>query len=547
MSRKCRLMLVDDEALARERLRYGLALEQNGYEVVAEAEDGEEALELLEQIDVDIVMTDIVMPRMDGLEMTKRLRQKSQDIPVVILSNYEEFEFARKAVSLGASGYLLKVTVTSEELLALLDQISGDLQLQQAKTIKEIDERHHFMQSISVLRKQYLLDVLSCTFTSEQKLASYCDYLQLYHFSDWIAVAIVHIDHHKSWNGRYDVNDQSLFKFALMKMAEELANQRCRSNMIPWTENQFILIMHWNRNEYYNATYIHDFLYKDIAGTVKQYLPYTVSVAASRIIAFKTESSRLKAIGDGMAQAVEEAHEALKQKFYAGTASINCFDSIREEFSCFKEEDRNQYRNLLFGLNPEKEETALADLIRSEIISPIASERVQPGHLIHWLERVTQEVCRSGIPGKESFTEFLLQVESPEDAVVYLVRLVKASVRFSGTLIDPATSNHVDIKKALDYISEHYESSLNIYLVSEFINISSNYFSYLFKKETGVNFSDYVTEYRIRQSKRLLIETTLQVQEIAAKIGIHDYKYFAKLFRKLTGQTPSEYRKKENS
>lgn len=153
---KIRCIVVDDEALIRERFRYAFPLEEHGFEIVGEAEDGEEALELCRQLSPDIVITDVVMPRMNGLELTEELKRLMPRVKVIILSSFQEFEFARKAVMLGALGYLLKVTSGYQELLEILIQARSEIEADREKMLLSIEERKHLQDSQPLLRKQLI-------------------------------------------------------------------------------------------------------------------------------------------------------------------------------------------------------------------------------------------------------------------------------------------------------------------------------------------------------------------------------------------------------
>jgi two-component system response regulator YesN len=418
-------IIVDDEPLARERLRSAFPLHEHGYEIVGTAGDGEKALRLCSEQHVDIVITDIVMPRMDGIELTQELRTRFPHIKVILLSNYQEFEFARQAMQFGALGYLLKVTSDYQELLTLLERARSEIELEQRKQSEEIRERHHFQQSLGVLRQHFLHELLNGISLSQDALQAKFQYLRLHSPALALTAAIIRIDRYESLISMFPPKDITLLKYALAQMVEELANELTGGSVLPMNERDMVLLCHWGQ-ESALADFIDQsthLLHEKIHKCVGEYLPFSVTVAAAPNFQYVTEQGFTAAIN----HAIPEAEAALS------------------------------------------------------------------GHAIP-IAIATEPIVRE------------------------------------------------DMQRVLDYIGEHYSEPLSLTSVCEQIGMSPSYFSHLFKKVVGFNFSDYLTIYRIQQAKLLLSETSMQVQDIARNVGIPDYKYFAKLFRRYAKVAPSEFR-----
>jgi YesN/AraC family two-component response regulator len=425
MSTIMKTIIVDDEPLARERLISTYPFHEHGYEIVGTVGDGEKALRICSEQHVDIVITDIVMPRMDGLELTQQLRDRFPHVKVILLSNYQEFEFARQAMQFGAIGYMLKVTSDYQELLALLERAKSEIMLQHRKQSEEIRERHHFQQHLGVLRQHFLQELLNGVSHSQEALQAKCEYLRLQLPDYALTVAIIRIDRFDSLVSLFPPKDIALLKYALSQMVEELANEYTSASVLPMNEQDIVLLCHWKEEASDSASINHTtaLLQEKIHNSISEYLPFSVTITAGCGYQLVTR--------DGF------------------TGIIN--HAVRE-----------------------------AESILSSHAKPVAI--------------ATEPIARE------------------------------------------------DMQRVLDYISEHYSEPLSLTSVCEQIGMSPSYFSHLFKKVVGFNFSEYLTIYRIQQAKLLLTETSMQIQDIARNVGITDYKYFSKLFRKYAKVAPSEFR-----
>jgi two-component system response regulator YesN len=245
MSTVMKTIIVDDEPLARERLIGTFPLREHGYEIVGNVGDGEKALRICSEQHVDIVITDIVMPRMDGLELTQQLRERFPHIKVILLSNYQEFEFARQAIQFGAIGYVLKVTSDYQELLVLLERAKNEIILQQRRQSEVIRQRHQFQQHLGVLRHHFLQELLSGAPHSQEDLQAKFQYMGLRLPAYALTAIIIRIERYDSLLSLFPSKDIVLLKYALSQMVEELANEYTCASVLPKNEHDILLLCHW--------------------------------------------------------------------------------------------------------------------------------------------------------------------------------------------------------------------------------------------------------------------------------------------------------------
>lgn len=547
---KIRCIVVDDEALIRERFRYAFPLEEHGFEIVGEAEDGEEALELCRQLSPDIVITDVVMPRMNGLELTEELKRLMPRVKVIILSSFQEFEFARKAVMLGALGYLLKVTSGYQELLEILIQARSEIEADREKMLLSIEERKHLQDSQPLLRKQLILDIRSGAVQSLSKLNSTCDFVNWHRPEATFVMGMVSIDRYSALSRTFHPKDLSLFKYVMMRLIEELADGKLCCNVFDWEQQSIGLWIQLSKS--CADPEENKLFYENILHHARKYLPFTVSV---RISTEHRMEAYPEAWPASFGSAFGELEELKAELFYHGHGGLHVYgaglSAGQEPLQREQAAARRTYNPVLPELPDPAELLAgwsdpsqLQRLVYDEYIRPVTRMHLRPAELLRWMEELAVRWTTADADSRSRFHSELGGIETIFDAEEFLLRLFLWKQSTSQLSFDQPVQRS-EIQKALDYVARHFREPVSVADISEYTAISPNYFSHLFKAQTGINFSDYVTRYRIEKSKQLLRETDKQIGEIAEQVGIPDYKYFARIFRRLVGKTPSQYREEE--
>lgn len=532
---RIRCIVVDDEALIRERFRYAFPLEEHGFEIVGEAEDGEEALELCRQLSPDIVITDVVMPRMNGLELTEKLKQLMPRVKVIILSSFQEFEFARKAVMLGALGYLLKVTSGYQELLEILDKARSEIEADREKMLLSIEERKHLQDSRPLLRKQLMLDLRSGAVPSLSKLNSTCDFVHWHRPTPDFALGMISIDRYGSVAQTFHPKDLLLFKYVMMRMVEELAEKTLPCNVFAWDQQSIgIWVLFTEKRKDRDQAAL---LYENLVLHARKYLPFTVSVRMSAAHPLGTLPEQWPA---SVSRAFDELEELKAELFYHGHGGFHEYEAQKttSRLAAAVMPELPDPVGQLAGLSDPSQ---LQRLVHDEYIEPVVQAKPQPELLLRWMKDLAGRWAAADAHSRSRWLTELDGLETIYDAEEFLLRLFMWKQSASRLAFDQPVQRS-EIQKALDYVARHYREPISVADISDYTSISPNYFSHLFKAQTGINFSDYVTRYRIEMSKHYLRETDKQVGDIAEQVGIPDYKYFARIFRRLVGTTPSQYR-----
>lgn len=532
-----KVIIVDDESLVRKRFRYGFSLEEHGFKIVGEAEDGIEALALCEQLKPDIVITDIVMPRMDGLELTRNLKSKLPNTKIIILSNHQEFEFARKAVTYGAMGYMLKVTSGYRELLELLEQARKEIEAEREAMAKDMRNRYQIQQSKPWLCKTFILDLLKVRYKSFNEIHKQCQLLEINKPSYGFTMVFIYMDNFEKIRTVFP-KDLPTLTYSLVKMVEEISEKSFKSIIFLWPENSIRMMIHWNSHEQMHyADKILMPLLKEISYSVDRYLPFTASIITSnhkRILDVEQLSTSIN-------ESFLEVNHALQARFYAGHRYIHMYKKSDPVFKPMDESAKVYLKNQVKSINPSLEIEALEKEVEQNVTAIIREMRYDPQQIIMWLQEFTLEKTKHDPRKYNQMLNQLQIIETTSEFTHYLMRLITWN-KEKAFLEHEEANYREEILKALEYIGNHYHEPLNVTDVCHHIDMSPNYFSHLFHTQTGMKFTAYVTQFRVQQAQKLLLETSLQVQEIAEKVGIPDYKYFVRLFRRATGQTPSQYR-----
>lgn len=501
-----RLMIVDDEAMIRQGMTKLIEKKAPGWTVAGEARNGQEALDLLGRVEPHLVLTDIRMPMMDGIELARTLHEHNPDVAVVILTGFKDFEYAQAALRYGVLDFLLK-PCPEEDVIRVLDAVYGKLSEKLARKESEMHEAHlldqNTLRSI-MLRLPYGRERMERV---EQRVLN----KEL-----WLIKAASYFPKTKS----YGYNDLGLLQFSITNIAEELiAGGSPQSGLLHAAYDIFAVFADPEEPA--------DRLLRELESTVERLLGIRLEIRhAGRV-------------------------ESLRQLPVFMEAFASRYDSLPESGLGRLAVDRAKIRN-----------------IRHDIMSAIMlgqaeklSEYVD-GHIAA-LRRLPAEAARSEALALALALDETVRKEFESDAGradfdSRIDRLRKLGD--SGEAADWAAAqkasflaelhrwldgqNQTIIGKAIRYIEEHYTESCDLKEVADHVHLSANYFSNLFRKETGESFVNYVTRLRIDKAKLWLAHTEWKVFEVAQKVGYDDPNYFTTVFKQLTNLSPSQYRKK---
>lgn len=528
-----KVMIVDDEVLVRVGIKSILEWEKYGYQVVAEAANGCEALELIDKFRPDIVMTDLMMSPIDGFELIQKCRQLYPQIQFLVLSSYNDMDNVKKAIKLGAKDYLFKLKVSAQGLLDILEELKAET----VDSIEENKEEINGWKNIPEIRQNLLKGIIGKSYLDMTHMDEKMKQLGLViNFKTPFVVLMISIDDYElRITGHDDLNDGNLLKFSILNIVNEISKKHeCDSYML----DDDIVMTFDGTGEYKElaaniedifmqvSTYIKRYLGLNISGSVSNVFsgPEVVSIAVNEVkqaisnrivvggnrffgVSQDKHKRRLKIPYEGLAYDLEKVISKDGKKLCLYIEKF--FEQIATLGSVPEEEVRKYYLELYHGLskNAARYKIDLGGLLD------------EYGHNLYTVVMQGDSATRI----KESFLAI----------IVSFIQLMNEG---------QGRAPREDIKKVKLYVRNNLDKDLTVSSMADMLGLNGSYFSHIFKKETGYNFVDYVNMTRINCAKELLITTDYRVYEIAKMVGIENPNYFSILFKKITSLSPNDIR-----
>ncbi|TLS36499.1 response regulator transcription factor [Pseudalkalibacillus caeni] len=504
------VMIVDDEPIIRFGLKSSIDWEKETLQVIGDFPNGKQALEAMEtDCHVDILITDIKMPVMDGITLMKKALDINPKLKVVLVSSYNEFEYVREGLTHGAIDYILKPTLEPETLLKTVQKCVSKIHEEQNIEMKlENAER----TKVQASHRKLELEMKKILLKNKKSIETE-DIVSMFQVPhNIILIKIKEKD-------KVDEEFGFLYKSLIFEEIQERFYMETDEGVcFPIGENELVCFLRKTTDSLSLATSIKEkveketsieFIYgydviRDLHDLVSG---YHRALSACRRHFFHHEKDIFK-----YRPALEKDVEALSVK---GLEEL-LLDSNEESPGKVIQE-----RYLLWS----GETMTQANIKReaSNILKALFLKKVELPVLMENLSRIDtsstlEEVYKSLMDGIEVCNHSLSNINSK-----------------------PNTDNEL-LDKALRFIHAHYTEEMTLQSVADHIHISRNYFSILFKRLMEQNFIDYVIDLRINKAKELLVETSMKVYEVASDAGFNDVKYFSKLFKKITGHSPGDYR-----
>lgn len=527
-----KMIMVDDEEDVRVSIEKKVDWNALGFELVGSVSNGEEALELTEHMHVDVVLTDIKMPFMDGLELCAKVKENYKNTKVVLYSGFDEFELAREAVHLEAEEYLLK-PIGAKDLEDVFRKIKDhlDKELDERTNLKKLND--YYNASLPMMREQLLGGLLEGKFSEEQAQLMITSYgmdcsLPVY------SVALLEGDFDKNND---DFQQRQLRMISLRNLAREYLDENIKSYIFMYLGNVAVIARMQSADE------MNEFVYH-----VNQ-----VCKMGSRMLNMDVDAGIGHAYSglSQINQSYVEARNALDYRILGEergqTIYINDVEPKSDEMVYHEILGiQNIIHEIKFG---KKEE-----LVRSidEFIQELKSAGIVSfgQYQLVFMEMVTElmklmrsyQVDMSEVFGKNVVPyQELDNIHSLGELSTWLQE--KCSCIWGMLRKMRTNSTNLLTDKAKTYIEENYsQSDLSVEDLCRHLNVSATYFSVIFKKEMGMSFVSYLTKVRLEHAVELLNNTEDKSYIIAEKVGYTEANYFSYVFKKQYGVSPSKYR-----
>lgn len=541
-----KIFLAEDEVVVRETIKRMIPWEELGFELVGEAADGEMALPLLIRQQPDLLITDIKMPFMDGLTLARLAKKEIPGLKVVILSGYDDFNYAKQAIGIGVEDYLLK-PITKNALIERLSEIRS--RYEHEKTQKEYYEKFQremqayeknssrdffealvdgSMDMMEVYKRAEKLgldivaeayNVLIFTMNCDEDFSGQRD-----EYSSWEAESLELLENFFAGHSSAMLFRSNIFSYGvLLKGQRETIEENTRACV---DEIRKILSRQDGRREWFLAV---GQSVERLSQIQKSY--HTASRAFSQRylydenILYYDEMETMEHPG-GQAETEDNA--------YLQKVDVNALNpAILQKFlsNGLQEGTENFVKDYFYAIGQEPMESLV---FRNYVILNVRFSVIS---FIKGLGCDTNEM-------ESADTEEVLAEsgKNMESAIAYAKKMISQAIEIRDQ--NSGNKNRSILKTAVDFIDSHYmEEDISLNTVANVANVSSNHFSALFSQNMGQTFIEYLTTLRMNKAKELLRCTGMRSSEIAGEIGYKDAHYFSYLFKKTQGMTPSDYRK----
>lgn len=522
-------LLADDDFLVRSYLKMLSSWEKAGFEITADVRDGEEALEVLNKEPVDLVVTDIAMPLMDGIELIKAIRKKYPDIYVIVLSCHDEFEYVKQAMKEGADEYVLKNTLNEDSLYTVLQTAQENIKKENAgpKTDESMNESKVYPSEkpTGTMNEKFLFfnQILAGTLAEEEREK---ERVRLGIRGKYQNSAVIVIRQEEKEHSD-DPLEGARKEQESLEFCGHFRERLCEKE--PETEQELIYLG--------NGTYC---CFLDLSGEYKSSVMYQklTGLASACYKICKEEKMQYK-IGvsnicmgtEALRMAYQQARLMIKSTFYEkdGIAYYETDKAMGKELpkeagKLLDQADRLKRKN--------EKDTFLS--MAEEAVDAFRSERCESQIVQQWYRKLEQ-ILQIENAGREHSWFYIGEVKAQ------LADLAEEAFEYNNPEIPEDLSQPVKI--AADYACAHYRESIGLGNVADEAGVNSTYLSYLFSQEMGIGFANYLLNLRMEHAKRLLRETDLKMWQVAEESGFNDYHYFSKVFKKAEGMSPAHYRK----
>ena len=530
------ILIVDDEQLIRQGLR--ARIEYLGIDVdeIFEAENGLMALRLQEEHPIDVVITDIRMPDMDGLELIQEMQKKNNQIKFVVLSGYAEFSYAETAIRLGVKAYLLK-PVSNDDLKAAFDKAYKEME-QTASVRQEVQMKKRMDREKQVYQQEKALNALFSSqeagaVTREQlcKLCGYDEKMWAGGAESVLYLAILHINKESFEHQRFRPVDHELVRFMIRNIFEEIQApcEKLLVNSLSDTRQMYGIFIGDDKKKLRMEV---ERIYLRMRSVLEKKMGIYLTIGVSRC------RSQLEG------KETSEARQALKQRIIYGKANIYFYEDIRilgePEFPVSQLHLLEQYieHNEIF-----KVKNLVQEIFSEELVKKYGSAylRIMWIRILNLLLHHYERRGRNAAEIEKMLQNYNLldRIQSLQEIRQKIIEMVMECVSTESVADANARSK---IQMAIGYIQEHFAENLTVNVLAEHYGMSPNYFSSMFKKEMSRSAVNYITELRINQARELLYHSELSVVDISKKVGYEDSQYFFRVFKKYLGMTPLQYR-----
>lgn len=530
-----KLLIVDDEALVREAIQEQMHWERMGFVCIGACEDGVEALALMDRDLPDVVLTDIGMPFMNGIELTQELSIRYPDVKVIMLTGYDNFEYARQAVKMHVADYVMK-PITVAEMETIMKRVRELLDKEQTHKRDYEQLKRQLNENMPLLRERFLERMVTSSMAAKQ-IQEGCSYYNIHWRGSWFIELAIDVD--ELILKQPSSSDEELFRFAIYNIAQEVMKPYCGVETFRDRESRVLIVM--SSGEQDHLMEMAGRAAEEIHRAITDYLPLKCSIGIGH--ACRDE--------DNIGFIHRTALSALDYRFVLGSHTIiritDMEQYMRPQLLSVVVWENELITRLKTGAPQEMEEWI------DRLIATFREHRFPIDVCVIYLQRFVLSLMHTLYVMGSDIDNAFEGAANPIDEIKQLGTLtemeqwIRSLCNQAITLIRSTREDHsmMQVGKAMAYLKKHYmDPELSLKAVCSHVSISASYFSTMFKAVTGKTFVEQMIEVRMEKAKELLKMTEMRSYEIAYAVGYKDPQYFSSAFKKYVGCTPKDFRSK---
>lgn len=526
-----KVLIIEDEKRIGELLLRLIDWESLGFELLGYVCDGYEGYQKICRERPEIVITDIRMPTMTGLEIIAKVREEEIPCHFIVISGYQQFEYAKTALQYQVDDYLLK-PINKEELTLTLEKSAGRIRQTRAGAADHTKLKKDLSDRTERIKGQLLQDFLQfpesiCKMDEIQIRERYCC-----EFTGRLLQFVII---------KIDCIEESVSQFfpLILGRCQKSAVHTMKASTPPWEtlfygkEDYMLMLLAYSKEQQSDVERWLPAYAKHLDHVLNAYEGVEICVCPGKAVPGTAD------LREAFASAKQSAAYRLSQKADNYCRVYGDMKKGPKERSLSPSE-RTKLKNMIELRELDKIPGFLQTLLKGK----------NPGSLYRMTQQMIEEADDT-LRQLEQYQDHMPSWKETKRQVRHAVSVMALIRNFSRSYVEELESSFAQgeqrgkkpIREALLYMEAHYGDALTLESVSEAVHLSPNYFSTVFKKEMEISFIDYLTGYRMNQAKKLLRESNKSIGEIAEQVGYHDARYFSRLFSKTVGITPNKYRK----
>jgi len=523
-----KVLIVDDEALVRIGLKTTIDWEELGFSIVADASNGEQAYQLYKKYKPDVIITDIRMPKKDGFYLIDKIRSKNKKSKILVLTVYDEFSYARKALKLGADDYILKTEIEDEELIELILKIKEELK---KENFNKNNNNYH--ESENSIKKTLFAKIIRNDFELNKEIRKKFNSIDFpFKKGNYILANLVIEEKNKNLEkANYDKINNAVMNIIFDQFADKNIKYIYYKN-----HNSYIFLLSAAGIDNKNIKT----LLKTICKAAKQYF-----------------DKNIKAIYSNIFNEFDDLY--LNYKNIIEKNEILFYEKNTDLF--IKKIDEIEFNNAnIFEIGKEHnkkiEEAVIAKNVEllsekiTEVNSFFNSNNINPMEVKLFYSNLMTNIFNNFKTLLQS-DEYLEEYENYYYTILNAAALKEIENLFFEFInmilsnLNNSKNNYskILVDQALNFIESNYDQKISLENIADELSISKNYLCNVFKDETGENTTAYINKLRVEKAKQLLMEKNYKLKELYSKVGFSNQYYFSKVFKKISGMTVTEYKK----